>query len=101
MILDPMEDRVIVTPLVAEGEKKFGSLILPDISEQKPTMGEVIAVGPGKPVDGGKVRPVDLAVGDTVIYGKFSGVEIEVDGRKVLFLRASDIMARVREGDAP
>ena len=90
----PLEDRVVVEPLAAE-EMTAGGLFLPDSAKEKPQRGTVLAVGSGKLLDNGKRGEMGVAVGDEVIYGKYSGSDIEVDGREIKILRESDILAKV------
>ena len=92
--LRPLDDRVVVEPMEAE-ERTAGGIVLPDTAKEKPQRGTVIAIGPGKLQDNGQRTPVAVAVGDEVIYGKYSGSDIEVDGREVKILRESDILAKV------
>ncbi|MBQ6157891.1 MAG: co-chaperone GroES [Thermoguttaceae bacterium] len=90
----PLEDRVVVEPLAAE-EMTAGGLFLPDSAKEKPQRGTVLAVGSGKLLDNGKRGEMGVAVGDEVIYGKYSGSDIKVDGREIKILRESDILAKV------
>jgi chaperonin GroES len=90
----PLDDRVVVEPLEAE-EKTTGGILLPDTAKQKPQRGRVLAVGPGKQRDDGKRSPVAVVVNDEVIYGRYSGSDIEVEGREVKIMRESDILAKV------
>ena len=90
----PLDDRVVVEPLEAE-EKTLGGILLPDTAKQKPQRGRVLAVGPGKLRDTGKRDPLNVIVGDEVIYGKYSGNDIEVENKEVKILRESDILAKV------
>ena len=90
----PLEDRVVVEPLAAE-EMTAGGIFLPDSAKEKPQRGTVLAVGAGKLLDCGKRGEMGVAVGDVVIYGKYSGSDIEVDGREIKILRESDILAKV------
>ena len=92
--LKPLDERVVVEPVEAE-EKTAGGIVLPDSAKEKPQRGTVLAVGPGKLLDSGERGPLSVAVGDEVIYGKYSGSDIEVDGRDVKILRESDILAKV------
>jgi chaperonin GroES len=92
--LKPLDDRVVVEPLEAE-EMTAGGIVLPDTAKEKPQRGHVVAVGPGKLLDSGERGQLSVAVGDEVIYGKYSGSEIEVDGREVKILRESEILAKV------
>lgn len=94
MKLRPLDDRVIVQPEDAE-ETTAGGIVLPDSAQEKPQRGKVIAVGPGKLLDSGNRGELTVAVGDTVIYGKYGGSEVEVDGQEVKILRESDILAKV------
>jgi chaperonin GroES len=90
----PLDDRVVVEPLAAE-ETTAGGIVLPDTAKEKPQRGIVIAVGPGKLLDNGKRGELSVAVGDEVIYGKYGGSEIEINGEEVKILRESDILAKV------
>jgi chaperonin GroES len=92
MTLKPLADRVVVKPSAAE-ERTKGGIIVPDTAKEKPVWGEVIATGPGKISDEGKVIPVEVKVGDKVLYGKYSGTEVTIDGEEVLIMRESDIFA--------
>lgn len=92
--LKPLDERVVVEPVEAE-EKTPGGIVLPDTAKEKPQRGTVLAVGPGKLLDNGERCPLSVAVGDEVIYGKYSGSDIEIDGREVKILRESDILAKV------
>jgi len=92
MDLTPLYDRVIVKPSAAE-EKTQGGLIIPDSAKEKPQRGEIIAVGSGKMGEDGKTTPLSVKVGDNVLYGKYSGTEITVDGVDYLIMRESDIFA--------
>lgn len=90
----PLDDRVVVEPMAAE-EVTAGGIVLPDNAKEKPQRGTVIAVGPGKLLDNGQRGTLSVAVGDEVIFGKYGGTEIEVDGEEVKILRESDILAKV------
>jgi len=92
--LKPLDDRIVVEPLEAE-EVTAGGIVLPDSAKEKPQRGTVIAVGPGKQLDNGERGALSVAVGDEVIYGKYAGSDIEVDGREVKILRESDVLAKV------
>ncbi len=92
--LRPLEDRVVVEPVEAE-EVTAGGIVLPDTAKEKPQRGTVLAVGPGKLLDSGQRSTLSVAVGDEVIYGKYAGTDIEVDGRDVKILRESDVLAKV------
>lgn len=90
----PLDDRVVVEPLAAE-EMTAGGIVLPDSAKEKPQRGVVLAVGDGKLLDNGKRSELSVAKGDEVIYGKYSGSDVEVDGREIKILRESDILAKV------
>jgi chaperonin GroES len=92
MNVKPLADRIIIRPLEAE-QKTAGGIIIPDAAKEKPQRGEVIAVGPGKVADNGQI--VDMAVkkGDTVLYGKYSGTEVQIEGSDYLIMRESDVLA--------
>ncbi|HEX2095028.1 MAG TPA: co-chaperone GroES [Longimicrobiaceae bacterium] len=90
----PLADRVVVKPL-EEAEQMRGGLYIPDTAKEKPQQGEVIAVGPGKISDEGKRIEPEVRVGDKVLYGKYSGTEVTVDGEQYLILRESDVLAVV------
>lgn len=94
MALKPLDDRVVVEPLSAE-EKTAGGIVLPDSAKEKPQRGKVVAVGPGRLLDSGDRHPIALTVGDEVLFAKYGGTEIEVDGVDVKILRESDILAKV------
>jgi chaperonin GroES len=88
----PLHDRVIVERL-EEGEQKVGGIIIPDTAKEKPQQGRVVAVGKGKTEKDGKVTPLDVKVGDTVLFGKYSGQEIKIDGEERLIMREEEILA--------
>jgi chaperonin GroES len=90
----PLDDRVVVEPLEAE-EKTAGGILLPDSAKQKPQRGRVLAVGPGKLLDNGQRSPLAVQKGDEVIYGRYTGNDIEVDGREIKIMREGDILAKV------
>lgn len=92
--LRPLDDRVIVQPNEAE-QTTAGGIVLPDSAREKPQRGTVVAVGPGRLLDSGKRGELSVAVGDVVIYGKYGGSEIEVDGQELKILRESDILAKL------
>jgi len=92
MTLKPLADRVVVKPSQAE-EKTKGGIIVPDTAKEKPVWGEVVAAGPGKVSDDGKLIPMEVKVGDRVLYGKYSGTEVTIDGEELLIMRESDIFA--------
>ena len=93
MKLKPLEDRVIVKA-VEEEDKTTSGIVLPDTAKEKPQRGMVVAVGPGKLLDSGERGKLSVAIGDEVIYGKYSGSDVEVDGREVKILRETDILAK-------
>ncbi len=90
----PLDDRVVVEPIEAE-EKTAGGIVLPDTAKEKPQRGIVVAVGPGRLLDSGERGELSVAVGDEVIYGKYGGSDIEINGEEVKILRESDILAKV------
>lgn len=92
MPLKPLADRVVLKPIQAE-EKTKGGIVLPDTAKDKPQEGEVIAVGPGRILDNGTKLTPEVKVGDRVIYSKYSGTEVKVDGEEYLIIRESDILA--------
>lgn len=94
MAIQPLHDRIVVEAAAKE-EKTAGGIILPDSAQEKPQRGKVIAVGPGKRLDSGALAPIDVNVGDTVLYGKYSATEVKVDGTEYLILRADDILGVV------
>ena len=94
MKMKPLADRVVIKPAEAE-EKTKGGIILPDTAKEKPVVGEVVAVGPGKVTDDGKKVAPEVKVGDKVLYGKYSGTEVTVEGEEYLIMREADIFAIV------
>jgi len=90
----PLHDRVIVRRLDEE-EKSTGGIIIPDTAKEKPVQGEVIAAGNGKILENGEVRPLDVKAGDTVIFSKYAGTEIKLDGKEVMMMREDDILGVV------
>ena len=92
----PLHDRVVVERIDAEA-KSTGGIIIPDTAQAKPSQGEIIAVGPGGRDQGGKLIPIDLKVGDRVLFGKWSGTEVKVDGVDYLIMKESDIMGVLEE----
>ncbi len=91
MQIKPLHDRVLVEPLDAE-EKTAGGIIIPDTAKEKPMEGKIVAVGSGSKNDEGKVTPLDVKKGDRILYGKWSGTEVKVDGSDYLIMKESDIM---------
>ena len=96
MKLRPLHDRVIIKRLEAE-TKSAGGIVIPDAAAEKPIKGEVIAVGTGKILDDGKVRPMAVKAGDTVLFGKYSGTEGKVDGEERLVMREEDLVAIIEK----
>jgi len=92
--LQPLDDRVVLKRLEAE-QKTAGGIILPDNAKEKPQRGQVVAVGAGKLLDSGKRATPDVKAGDTVLFGKYSGTEVKVEGEEYLILRESDILAKL------
>ena len=95
MSLQPLEDRIVVKPGEAE-ETTVSGLVIPDTAKEKPQQGEVLAVGPGRVADSGERIPVDVAVGDTVVYSKYGGTEISHGGDDLLILNARDVLAVIK-----
>ncbi len=93
--LKPLGSRVVVEPL-EENEVTAGGIVLPETAKEKPQKGVVLSVGPGDRDDEGKRIPMDVAVGDTVLFAKYGGTEIKMDGKKLLILRESDLLATVK-----
>jgi chaperonin GroES len=92
--LKPLDERIVVEPVEAE-EKTAGGIVLPDTAQEKPQRGTVLAIGPGKLLESGERAALSVARGDEVIYGKYSGSDIEIDGRELKILRESDVLAKV------
>ncbi len=92
MKLRPLHDRVIIKRLEAE-TKSAGGIVIPDTATEKPIKGEVVAVGTGKIQEDGKVRPMGVKAGDKVLFGKYSGTEVKVDGEELLVMREEDLVA--------
>jgi chaperonin GroES len=95
MKIRPLQDRVLVKRLEDELEKTKGGIIIPDTAKEKPQQGKVIAAGKGKVNDDGRVTPLDVKVGDTILFGKYSGSEIKIDGEEHLIMREDDILGVV------
>ncbi|MBF0304843.1 MAG: co-chaperone GroES [Alphaproteobacteria bacterium] len=87
----PLHDRVVVKRLEGE-EKTAGGIIIPDTAKEKPQQGEILAVGPGARGEDGKVTPLDVKVGDRILFGKWSGTEVTIEGSEVLIMKESDVM---------
>ena len=92
----PLHDRVVVKRIEAE-EKSAGGIIIPDTAKEKPQQGEVIAVGPGGRDEAGKLIPIDVKAGDRILFGKWSGTEVKIDGVEYLIMKESDIMGVLEE----
>jgi chaperonin GroES len=90
----PLEDRVVIQQIEAE-EKTAGGIVLPDTAKEKPQRGKVIAVGPGKMLDSGERASIGVKEGDEVLFGKYAGTDIKVDGEEIKILRESDILAKI------
>ena len=95
----PLHDRVVIKRIEAE-EKTTGGIIIPDTAKEKPQQGEVIAVGPGGRDEAGKLIPIDVKVGDRVLFGKWSGTEVKLDGVEYLIMKESDLMGVLLEAQA-
>ena len=96
--LRPLHDRILVER-IEEGEQKVGGIIIPDSAKEKPSEGEIVAVGSGTKAEDGKVTPRDVKAGDRVLFGKWSGTEVKLDGDELLIMKESDIMG-ILEGSA-
>ncbi len=94
MSFRPLHDRVLIRPLEAD-EKTAGGIIIPDTAKEKPQEGEIIAVGSGAKNDKGEISPLDVKKGDRVLYGKWSGTEVKIDGEDLVIMKESDIMGIV------
>jgi chaperonin GroES len=93
----PLHDRVVVERVTAE-EKTAGGIIIPDSAQEKPQQGKIVAVGPGGRDENGKLIPMDVKAGDRVLFGKWSGTEVKIDGLEYLIMKESDIMGVLDEG---
>jgi chaperonin GroES len=94
--LRPLHDRILVER-IEEGEQKVGGIIIPDSAKEKPQQGKVVAVGAGKPDKDGKKMPLDVKAGDTILFGKYSGQEIKLDGNEYLIMREDEVLAVVEK----
>ena len=90
-MLRPIGDRIIAKPVAAE-EKTAGGIVLPDSAKEKPLEADILAVGPGSMLESGKLMPMDVKVGDKVVYGKYAGTEIKIDGETLIILRQEDVL---------
>ena len=97
MNIRPLHDRIIIQRL-EEGEQKVGGIIIPDTAKEKPQQGKVIAAGSGKTKDDGKRIPLDVTAGDTILFGKYSGQEIKLDGEEYLIMKEDEVLAIVEGG---
>ena len=95
----PLHDRVVIKRIDAEA-KTAGGIIIPDTVKEKPQQGQVVAIGPGGRDEAGKLIPIDLKVGDKVLFGKWSGTEVKIDGQDLLIMKESDIMGVIEGGAA-
>ena len=95
----PLHDRVVVKRIEAE-EKSAGGIIIPDTAKEKPSQGEIIAIGPGARDETGKLVPLDVKVGDRILFGKWSGTEVKIDGVEYLIMKESDVMGVLDETQA-
>jgi len=97
MNIRPLHDRIIVERLEEE-TKTAGGIIIPDTAKEKPQQGQVIAVGKGKKTEDGKILPLDVKVGDKILFGKYSGTEIKLDGKEFLMMREDDVLGVIEAG---
>ncbi len=95
----PLHDRVVLTKIDAD-DKTAGGIIIPDTAKEKPQEGRVVAVGPGGRDENGKLTPIDIKVGDRVLFGKWSGTEVKIDGIEYLIMKESDVMGVLTETEA-
>ena len=95
----PLHDRCVVRR-IEEDTKTAGGIIIPDTAKEKPMEGEVIAVGPGARGEDGKLHPLDVKAGDRILFGKWSGTEVKIDGEELLIMKESDIMGVIEQGAA-
>ena len=95
----PLHDRVLIRRVEAE-EKTAGGIIIPDTAKEKPMEGEVVSTGPGARGEDGKVQPMDVKAGDRVLFGKWSGTEVKLDGEELIIMKESDIMGVLDQGAA-
>jgi chaperonin GroES len=91
MALRPLQDRLLVKRL-EEKEQMQGGIIIPDTAKEKPQEAKVLAVGPGRVTDDGKIQPIEIKVGDTVVFGKYAGTEVKIDGDDLLIIREDDVL---------
>jgi chaperonin GroES len=96
MTLRPLQDLVVIRRVAAE-EKTVGGIFIPDTAQEKPVEGEIVAAGPGARSEDGKIRPLDVEVGDRVLFGKWSGTEIKLDGEELIIIKESDLLGVVEK----
>ena len=96
MSFRPLHDRVLIQPLEQDSKTK-GGIIIPDTAKEKPLEGKVVSVGNGKVLEDGKVRPLDIKAGDTILFGKYAGTEIKIDGEDHLILREEDVLGVIEK----
>lgn len=96
MKMRPLHDRVIIRRM-EEDRKSVGGIVIPDTAAEKPIRGEVVAVGPGKLMEDGKLRPLDVKPGNKVLFGKYSGTEVRIEGEELLVMREDDIIALIED----
>ena len=96
MKFKPLHDRVVVERLDSD-EKTAGGIIIPDSAQEKPMQGKILAVGSGARDDSGKIQPLDVKEGDTILFGKWSGTEVKIDGKELLIMKESDIMGIIEK----
>ena len=99
MQVRPLHDRVLVRRVESE-ERTKGGILIPDTAKEKPMEGEVVAAGPGARSDDGKIQPMDVKAGDRVLFGKWSGTEVKLDGEELIIMKESDIMGVLEQGAA-
>jgi chaperonin GroES len=99
MAIQPLHDRIVVEASAKE-ERTAGGIILPDNAQEKPQRGKVLAVGPGKRLDSGQLSAMDVKVGDTVLYGKYGGTEVSVEGKDYIILRSDDVLGVIESEPA-
>ena len=100
MKLRPLQDRILIRRVEPEA-KTSGGIFIPDTAQEKPMEGDVVAVGPGARGEDGKVYPLDVKAGDRILFGKWSGTEIKIDGEEMIIMKESDVMGIVDSGAAP
>jgi chaperonin GroES len=101
MNIRPLYDRIVVKRLEGQDEKTASGLIIPDSAKEKPQEGEVVAVGKGKRLEDGKVVPLDVEVGDRILFGKYSGSEVKIDGQELLIMREDEVLGILDSSSKP